>query len=159
MKKTVLFLCLAICISAVGCQSVVTEYSETLKEDAVILETVYTPSTHETVLEQSYGSYGSNSMIGYGSSGTGIRLGNSGLQVTEVRHPEKFAVVFKCKHGKFIISRKAIYDRFNGLDGSKVVVSYREVYKTTFDDESGQKKMISRILMDYDFIDAVLAEE
>ena len=96
-----------------------TEYSPNLTETAIVLQTVHTPSTHETVFEPSFGGGGG---IGFGPSGVGVKIG-SGLQVTSVDNPEKFAAVFRCKHGEFISERKEFYDKLKGHEGDTVTVT------------------------------------
>jgi len=97
----------AMIVSLSGCFKV--EYSDELTERAEITEVVYTPSQHGT--------------------GTGIGMSMKGTMVvttTSVNIPEVFAVVFKCQHGKFIVSRREIWEK--SKVGMKVVVHYKEKY-------------------------------
>lgn len=128
------------------------EHSEIMHEDALIVETVYTPSSHETTLEPSFGGSG---LIGFGPSGIGMRIG-SGIQISSSEVPEKFAVVFKCQHGKFIIHRKDIYQKLKDHENQTVDVSYQEVYRDTYEEVKGEKKVTQRVRIDYHFIDATL---
>lgn len=137
-----------------GCQEVKQEFSEALHEDAVIENVVYTPSQHEPRVEPSFGGSGA---IGFGPNGVGIRIGN-GIQFTSVTVPEKFAVVFRCQHGQFIISRKKVYEKFKDHKDKTVDVVYREVYRTTYNTQDGKKRVVARELVDYDFLGAKLKQ-
>ncbi len=152
MKKTLTALVLAgtLAITGIGCnqQREVEEKSDLFYEDAVVSETVYSPSKH--------------------GSGTGVGPtfnmdGDIGISITSVSVdvPEKYAVVFKCKHGKFIIEGKGkkykeLWGRFES--GDSVSVSYKEVYKSTYKDtnDDGKEELIKKSLVDYDFLDAQL---
>lgn len=137
---------LAAAFLSLGCgpsQQVVTEYSDILHEDAVIVETVYTPSKHTTGLAPT----------------VSIDLDGDvhvGLAVTAVTVPEKFAVVFQCPHGKFIITKKSVYDEHKDHTGKAVDVAYREQYRTTYDGSKGERELVERALVDYDFLTATL---
>ncbi|MEK7614074.1 MAG: hypothetical protein AAB428_00180 [Patescibacteria group bacterium] len=136
-----------------GCKERVREKSDVLHEDAVITETVYTPSRHDLDLGITALKTGP---IGMDFSGDlGLRIGG-GLQISSTTVPEKFAVVFKCKHGKFIVTRKAVYEKFKGQDGKAVDVAYRENYRATYDTVNGERKLIERVLTDFEFIDATV---
>jgi hypothetical protein len=135
----------------VGCVDIRQEYSETIQEDAVIENVIYTPSRHETELgftALKSGPFG----MDYGGN-VGMRIGKH-LQVNNVTVPEKFAVVFKCRHGQFIVGRKEVYERFKDAKGTTVEVSYREVYRTRYEKEGDTSKVVERSLVDYDFLDA-----
>lgn len=136
-----------------GCKEVVRESSEVLHENAFVVETIYTPSRHNLELGITALKAGPVGMDLSGDLGIGI---GGGLQISSTTIPEKFATVFKCKHGKFIVSRREVYEKFKGQDGKEVDVAYREIYKTTYDTVDGQKKVIDRTLVDYHFIDATI---
>lgn len=141
-------------LGELGCQTTRTEFSDTLHEDATIVETVFTPAKHDIGLGMKAfeGPWGESRDL---SGNPGVDIG-SGLMISSSTVPEEYAVVFRCRHGKFIIRRKEIYERFHGLDGQTVDVTFREVYRTTYDDQDGQKKVVSRVLTKYDFLNAVL---
>jgi len=69
---------------------------------------------------------------GHGS-GTGWSYGkNGGPVTTQVDIPERYAVVFKCEHGKFVIDddrAKSLYSRFS--KGDKVKIIYCIVSEVT----------------------------
>lgn len=138
----------------VGCSYTKQEFSSTLHEEAVVTETVYTPSRHNTEVGLKAFDLAGPISMDYGGN-VGLNLGN-GLQVSSVTVPEKFAVVFTCQHGQFIISRKSIHDRLTGHQGAKVDIAYREVYKTTYKKKDGKRQVVERVLTDYDFLDATL---
>ena len=123
-----------------------TELSDVLTEDAIVSEIVYMPSRH-----------GSGSGIGP----TMDFDGNIGFAFSSVSVsiPEKYAVVFKCQHGKFISEgtdqrHKDLWQRLS--EGHEVVVTYKEIFKSTYQDTDGdgKKEVIKRELVAYDFLDA-----
>ena len=130
-----------------GCEETKTEYSPILHEDAVVSDVVYTPSRH-----------GSGSGIGP----TIDFDGNIGIGFTDVtvNIPKKYAVVFECQHGKFISEgtdqrHKDLWGRLK--ENMEVDVTYKERFRSVYDtdkDGDGQKDLISRALVGYDFLDA-----
>lgn len=151
MRNIIVTLVCLVTLFLVGCQEVKQEFSGNLIEDAVIVEAVYTPSSHDRKLGLTAFKLGP---LGVDFSGnSGLRIGG-GLQVSGVTVPEKFAVVFKCQHGKFIITQKEVYEKFKDHEGEKVEVLYREIYRTTYEKKDGKLEVISRVLEDYDFLSA-----
>jgi hypothetical protein len=127
-----------------GCEHTEQEYSQILHEDAKVVQTVYTPSRH-----------GSGTTVNFNSDDEGNI--NPGFGVTSIDIPEKYAVVFKCQHGKFIVEgtdsqHKALWKRMN--EGDIVDVTYKEVYQTRYNNQDGKKNILEKRLIDYDFIDA-----
>ena len=121
-----------------GCKKAVLEYSEVLTEPATVVDLVYTPSLHG-------GGVGPT----FGMSGSGDAT--LGLAITSVNVPERYAVVFLCQHGKFIIQSAKAKELWQRLKlNQEVTVSYKEVYRTVYDDN----KVVSRALIKYDFLDA-----
>lgn len=123
-----------------------TEYSKVLHEDAKVVDVVYTPSRHGGGIGPSFG------MTSGGDAAVG-------LAVTSVNIPEKYAVVFKCQHGKFIVEgedkeHKNLWGRLQ--EGQEVDVTYKEIYEATYMDanKDGKKEYIERKLIKYDFLDA-----
>jgi len=117
---------LLLCLLSIGCN--VTRYSETLTEEGVVEQTVFTPSTHGT--------------------GTGIDMtGKGGISIVSVSTSPVWATVFRCQHGKFIIYGQGLWERMHG--GQTVTISYREVYRCP------RKEPDKCALVDYDFLDAV----
>jgi len=86
-----------------------------------------------------------------GSGNAGAQMGG-GLQISIVKVPDKYATIFSCEHGEFVISRKEIYDRFKEHTGARVDVTYQNIYRTRFENEEVKE----RALVDYDFLDAFL---
>jgi hypothetical protein len=106
------------------------EYSAELHEDAIVVDTVYTPATH-----------------GFGV-GVGVAPnGDTVVTPVSVDTSPVYAVVFQCQHGKFIIeSSKEAYRLFQTLKRDQHVdVTYREIYAIKDD---------GRHLIGYDFIAA-----
>ena len=86
-----------------------------------------------------------------------------GLTFTEVDIPEKYAVVFRCQHGKFIVDSnqekaKEMWGRLK--TNQEVTVSYQEVYEenylvnSTWWGKEENRTLKSRKLLKYHFIDA-----
>lgn len=118
------------------------EFSAVLHEEATVVETIHTPATHETqVLPK--------------GSGFGIDIGG-GLEIHVNHIPETFGVMFRCQHGEFVVDRKELYDKLSAHKGRRVEVSYREVYKTSYRGAGKYKKLVTRSLEKYDFLDAQL---
>lgn len=131
----VVVVCLAAILGA-GCQKVVIEYSDVLTEPATVVDLVFSPSRH-------------GSGVGPTIDLTGE--GGIGIAITSVSIPERYAVVFQCPHGKFIIQSEKAKELWKRLKvGQEVTVTYKEKYRTTYEDE----KVVSRILVKYDFLDA-----
>jgi len=104
------------------------EFSDTLTEQAVVADVVYTPSRH-----------GSGSGTGFDTHGD--------LSFTDMKIdiPEKYAVVFKCQHGKFIVTGKELWDHL--AEGDSVRVFYREEYKMIKRDGDTERHLVG-----YDFL-------
>ncbi len=154
MRRVIIVLSIcAMALFLTGCREVKEEFSDTLHEDAVVSDAVYTPSRHDTQLDYTATDVGPVG-IGYGGD-IGIRVGG-GLQINTVEVPEKFAVVFKCQHGQFIVTKKNVYDNLKDHIGETVDVAYREVYRAVYDTKDNERILISRALVDYDFLTATL---
>lgn len=129
MKK--LIVVAALLLTACGWK---TEKSEILSEPAVVRDVIYAPSQH--------------------GSGTGVGMTMKGsLVVTSesISIPAKYAIVFECKHGKFIVEgskekHKALWKRLKV--GQEVTVTYHEVWRIYEDD--GRRELVKM-----DFVDAI----
>lgn len=120
---TALFLTLLLC----GCGET---FTKDATEPATVVDVVYTPSNH--------------------GSGLGLDMtGKGGISLVEVDVAEKYAVVFECQHGKFIVQGEKgsnAYKQWTKLKtGQNVIVSYQEKYEK--DDEKVK-------LVGYHFLDA-----
>lgn len=117
-----------------GCYK--TEYGQELTERAEVDDTILAPSQH--------------------GSASGIAIdgkGRVGPTFSSVDIAEKYAVVFRCQHGKFIIEgtddrHKDLWQRMKR--GEQVIVRYREQYRVEKDG--------SKTLTKYDFLDAQPAQ-
>ncbi|MBI3956597.1 MAG: hypothetical protein HY340_01270 [Candidatus Kerfeldbacteria bacterium] len=151
--RIVMALLAAMALSGCGKQ-IVQETSAELHEDAIIANAVHTPSDHRVGLGMT--AFDLDDNIGFDMSGNmGLKLGG-GLQVSSSTVPEKFAVVFRCPHGEFIIERREIYERLHNCTGHTADISYREVYRTTKERRDGEWTVSDRVLVDFDFLNAVL---
>lgn len=129
-------------LSLMGCdpREYRTETSALLHEEALVTKRVKTPAKHDIDIVPTIDFEGN---IGIG------------IDVDDI--PEKYAVIFKCQHGEFIIQGsenryQSLYDRLN--EGDEVDVLYREVYKAVYDRSKAEKELIEKRLVKYDFIDA-----
>lgn len=119
-----------------GCKYFTVEESSEMTELAVVEDVVFTPSVH--------------------SSSGGIAMtskGGMGISAEDIRIPEKYAIVFRCQHGKFIIEgttawHKELWSRL--VRNQNVTIYYKEVYRVTHDGEN----VLNRRLIRYNFIDA-----
>jgi len=134
--------------------------SELLKEQAVVVTTIFTPSRHDPSF--GFTALGDDEAGSLGvdwNGNVGIGLGD-GVQISASKVLEKYGVVFRCQHGEFVNERKTMFERFRNLAGAKVEISYREIYEVTYDKgEDGKEKEVKRDLVGLDFINAVLASE
>lgn len=110
-------LMLAVLVLCAGCDKTIYEASDMKTEPASVVDLVYMPKNH-----------GSDVAIGFTSNG------GTSITPVSVDLPERYAVVFQCQHGKFIVESnqekaKALYHRLSR--DQKVVVSYREIYGFT----------------------------
>lgn len=138
MKKLPLITTILCLFLVIACESDKQEYGSTLTEHGEIYDTAFVPSGH-----------GSDISLGTSTNGD--------LTITPVSIdiPERYAIVFKCQHGKFIINgdkAKNLYHRFSR--GDKCTISYREVIRVHMKDG----KEVSRSVYDLDFLDATIRE-
>jgi hypothetical protein len=157
-----------------GCQTIQREYSNVLHEDAVVVTKIHTPSHHEPDLQYKVMDVGDNLAItadgevrykagdnfSIGTDGDlGINIGNN-FVLTSSDVPEQYGAVFRCKHGSFTSqgSDQRHKDLYNKLqENQKVDVTYREIYRATYGkdvDKDGEKDLIERVLISYDFLNA-----
>ena len=126
-----------------GCDSRVLtkrEISDTLYEESTVSETVYATSQH-------------------GSSTSVDWLGDGGIRTTRINIPQKYAVVFECQHGKFIIEGTGKkYESLwkKSIRGKKMKVSYKEISDIVYEDKNGDgvKELVEKKIAYYDFLDA-----
>ncbi|HIG94074.1 MAG: hypothetical protein QT05_C0030G0012 [archaeon GW2011_AR13] len=153
-------------IGLTGCKEVKKEISNVLHEDAIVITKIYTPSRHDTDIELKAMNLvgegaGSISMDYDGDLGIGIE---DGLQISFSEVPEKYGVVFKCQHGTFTSQgsderHKELYRKLQ--NNQEVDVTYKEIYRTTYDDIDGDGKrdLVEKVLTGFDFLDANPKEE
>lgn len=127
LKLTALFAIVFIC----GCGTP-DEFSETMTEAGEVYDTAFVPAGH-----------GNDTAVGFNTGKGG------GVTITpiDVNIPERYAVVFKCLHGKFVVDGDKAKGLYQKLDrGDKVTISYREVIRVV----DGKRSIV-----DLDFLDAV----
>lgn len=136
MKNKLIYLSLIGCLFCFGCECTKIETSEVLTEKAVVDQLIFSPSHHS-----------SNIDTGFSTSG------NIVFTTTSIDIPSKYGVIFKCRHGKFYVDRKELWENFS--QGDCVNIEYLEIYEVTYDSDG---KEIKRSLKDYDFLDAKKVE-
>lgn len=120
---------LATFLFLLGCQS--SKFSEVKTEPAEVYDVVFMPAGH-----------GSGASVG-----PLITYRDGGTVLTFMDIPERYAVVLKCQHGKFVISGPKAKRLYKTLDrGDKVTIRYREVIRVVDGKES---------VVDLDFLDVV----
>lgn len=102
-----------LCLLLAGCWK--REVTEIKTEQAMVRDVIYSPSQH-----------GGGVGVGMSMSGNMVVTSNS------VSIPAKYAIVFECQHGKFIVEgtgdkHKELWRRLKV--GQQVTVSYREVFR------------------------------
>jgi hypothetical protein len=107
-------------------------------EDGEVLDVIYMPSRHGA---------GFGPSVGVDTDG-GVA---SGVSIVSVDMPSKFAVVFKCQHGKFVVQSEGDESRAHQLwkkltQGMRVTIAYQEEYR-----ENSQ----GRQFVKYHFVDAI----
>lgn len=80
---------------------------------------------------------------GYGTSTVLTPGGGIGVGSTSVHIPARYAVVFQCQHGRFVIEGAALYAKLTR--GEEVTIYYREVIEHRQDGD---------VVVDLDFVDA-----
>lgn len=133
---------IALAAALCGCDDMPkTEYGPTLTEEGEIYDTAYVPAGH-----------GSDTAVGFNTGkGGGVTITPVSIDI-----PERYAVVFKCQHGKFVIAgekAKGLYQRFER--GDKCTIEYREVIRVEMKDG----REASRRVYDLDFLDAKKHQE
>ena len=112
-----------------GCHRTV--HSPERTETGSVYDTAFVPKGH-----------GSGTAVGYNTGK------NSGVTISPVSVdiPERFAVVFKCEHGKFVIDGEKGRKLYQKLEkGDRVEIRYREVIRVTSTETN---------IVDLDFLDA-----
>lgn len=122
-----------------ACDNAKYETSEILHEEGIVYDSIFVPEGHGSDIEFNIDADG-----------------NFSIDTVSVHMPERYAVVFKCQHGKFIIANtnkaKELYHRLSR--NQKVDITYTEITKIT-KDKSGVEEQEIKQLHDFDFIDAI----
>lgn len=125
--------CLIVLVFLAGCGLDQTEYSEPMTEIGQVYDTAFVPAGH-----------GRDTAVGF-NTGEG---GGVTITPVSIRIPERYAIVFKCPHGKFVIDGESARELYGRLDrGDDVRIIYREVIRVTSEGD--------RSVIDLDFLDAV----
>lgn len=170
MKSKILTLIALSFIFLVSCNNTKTEYSPVLHEKCVIISLIYSPSEHHTQLTNTMMDDFNSPLTGVDINGNkGVKIGKMNgrsVQITSTTIPERYGVVFQCQHGTFIVEgekekHKILYQKLYNNVHDTVDVLYKEVYTVTYDDKNkdGVDEVVSRVLTDFDFIDAQLIKK
>jgi len=146
LKTSLFLLLLSLLLLACSLSEHEVSFSQEMQEPATIVDLVFTPKRHTSTISTSLDSHFNVQVV-----------------PVSIRIPERYAVVFQCQHGKFVIDREPIAEemwrafRVN----QKVTVYYREEYldryRVTRKWYGGlvERKLIERQLRDYYFIQAI----
>lgn len=129
--KTLTLLLLSSTIVLTGCSR--KTYSTELTEPGMVYDTAFVPKGH-----------GSDTAVGFDLDGE--------LTITpvSVTIPARYAIVFQCQHGKFVIDGTKGEEMYKRLSrGDHVLIRYREVFEVS-DGVTNQ--------VDLDFVDADIAK-
>jgi hypothetical protein len=143
MKLKSLFLAVVVLFASlpIGCNKTISEQSKVMTESAVVDDLVFTPENHSMDIIPA---------VRVEADGN-VR---STIDIMPRDIPERYAIVFECVHGKFIVQSdqektKALYKKLK--KGQKVTVSYFELYETVV---RGDKVVTPKHLVKYKFINA-----
>ena len=134
-----------------GCgDEVKEEFSPVLQEEAQVVDLVHTPSRHDSSVMII--------QVATANGNGGVTINNMVVPIVN-DVPEKYGLVFRCPHGKFITEstgepHKSLYN--NLTTGQKVNVTYHEIYRSTYKDTNndGKKELVEKHLVKYDFRNA-----
>jgi hypothetical protein len=151
------FLVLGLILSLTSCADTEIETTPILREKAVVVTTLYTPSEHRTEIRRTMVDHGGFTGTDYNGN-TGVKLGRN-HQLTTTTIPERFGVAFQCEHGTFTVEGKetkhrVLHDKLIASIGDTVTILYQEHYIRTYEKVNGIRKLVKRELYDMDFLDA-----
>lgn len=112
MKSLILFSFLIL----TGCELPQNKYGEELTEKAIVFDLCFVPKGH-----------GSDTALGFNMGKGG------GLTITpvDIHIPARYAVIFQCQHGKFVIDEKRGESLYKTLSkGESVTIRYCEKIRT-----------------------------
>lgn len=100
-------------IALAGCHDYQKFHGPELKEQGEVYETCFVPKGH-----------GSDVAVGFSTSG------NTTWTPIDIKIPARYAIVFKCQHGKFIIDGDRAEQLYKKLSkGDTVTIRYSEVFE------------------------------
>lgn len=136
MKKFFSLLALVCCF---GCDPGYRyENSDILNESGEVADTAYVPAGHGTSTGWNFGKHG-------------------GLVISDVDISARYAIVFKCQHGKFVIEGNHAQQLYSKLcKGDKVNISYQTIFKIYYDKD---QKEAGREAIKLDFLDANVTQK
>jgi len=151
------FLVLGLVLSLTSCADTEIETTPILREKAVVVTTLFTPSEHRTEIRRTMHDHGGFTGTDYNGN-TGIKVGKD-HQLTTTTIPERFGVAFQCEHGTFTVEgeetkHRVLHDKLIASIGDTVTILYQEHYTRTYEKINGVRKLVKRELYDMDFLDA-----
>lgn len=130
------FVC-GIMLLAASCQKTKQEFSDTLHENAEIIDVIHAPYYYRPQ-----------------TIPIAIRA-----ELTDSDHDNNFgtAVIFKCQHGRLIATTRKVYEAFRDHKGKMVNLIYHEVYRNTYYDiQKTRKQTLEHALVHYKFFEVLL---
>ena len=157
MKKVLSLFAIASIALLSSCSDTEIQTSGILKEKAVVVTLIHSPSEHHTNVTQT--AFDQGGLMGTDYNGnSGVKIGKD-LQITTTTIPEKFGVAFQCEHGTFTVEgsetkHKVLYDKFYREVGDTVTILYKEEYLLTYETKNKERVLVKKELRRLDFVDA-----
>ena len=150
MKKMLSVFAIASIALLSSCNDTEIQSSGVLKEKAVVVTLIHSPSEHHTNVTQT--AFDQGGLMGTDYNG-------KDLQITTTTIPEKFGVAFQCEHGTFTVEgsetkHKVLYDKFYREVGDTVTILYKEEYLLTYETKNKERVLVKKELRRLDFVDA-----
>ncbi len=151
------FLFLGLVLGLTSCADTEIETTPILKEKAVVVTLLYSPSEHHTEIRRTMVDHGGYTGTDYNGN-TGVKIGRD-HQISTTTIPERFGVAFQCEHGTFTVEgeetkHRVLHDKLAASVGDTVTILYKEHYTRTYEKINGVRKLVKRELYDMDFLDA-----
>lgn len=140
MKKVLSLFAIASIALLSSCSDTEIQTSGILKEKAVVVTLIHSPSEHHTNVTQT--AFDQGGLMGTDYNG-------KDLQITTTTIPEKFGVAFQCEHGTFTVEgsetkHKVLYDKLYREVGDTVTILYKEEYLLTYETKNKERVLVKK---------------